>query len=96
MTTITPALLSALTAIVGALPPTVDHWIAKRVTDAAKLALATTLFGVVDGAVGAALTTLSKGDTFATALNVALVGAISGATTALVNYWKANLSGSSS
>jgi hypothetical protein len=96
MTTITPVLLSALTAIVAALPPTVDHWIAKRVTDAAKLALATALFGTVDGAVGAALTTLAKGDTFATALNVALVGVISGAATALVNYLKINLSGSSS
>lgn len=92
----TPVLLSTFAALVAALPPTLDHWLAQKFKDALTLSLLTSLVGVVVGCAAAMLTQAAQGATWKDALTLALTGLVSGVGTAVVNYLKFSASGTSS
>ena len=92
----TPVLLSTFAALVAALPPTLDHWLAQKFKDALTLSLLTSLVGVVVGCAAGLLTQVAQGATWKDALTLALTGLVSGVGTAVVNYLKSSASGSSS
>lgn len=92
----TPVLLTTLVALVAALPPTVDHWLAQKIKGAALMAFSTALFGVFDGSLVALLSQVANGSTWADAETLGVTGLISGVGTALVNYIKSSTSGTAS
>lgn len=81
-----PQILIAAAALVVALPPIVDGWIAQKVTQSSTLSILTMLVGVVFGSIGGGLTQLANGSKFDDALTVFIAGTISGIATGLVNY----------
>jgi hypothetical protein len=73
-----PAVLASLIALVLALPPAIDKWLAGKVKSATKLAYLVMLVGVGDAGAGALLTQLADGAGWKTAAAVALAGVFSG------------------
>ncbi len=86
----TPAILLAVVALTASLPPIVDGWIAKRVTDAKMLGLYTLLVGVAIGSVGGVLSLVAGGSSWSDAATVQTAGALSGLAAGLANWYHAN------
>lgn len=88
----TPVFLTTFVGIVAVLPPTVDHWIAKKFKGAALIAFLTALFGVVDGGVVGLLSQVANGSTWMDAETLTLTGLVVGVGTAVVNFIKSSYS----